>query len=104
MITIQVVGKQDVDVYKILREKVDREAQTWSWKDKAKTKLVHRKTSSGYIAVASSQGILIAKIYPQNGKPYFLVERFIGRLVDWFCDKLFSINVQFLPDTPSKVR
>lgn len=102
MITIQVIPCAGVDAYKILRDKVTREAQTWSWKNKAKTLLVHVKARSGYIKVGSSDNVLTAKINPRGSYPYFLREKFIGRLVAWFPEELFALNIQFLQESKEK--
>jgi len=77
---------------------VTHEARTWSWSNKAKTRLKHAQQSSGYIEVSSADGVLIAQICPGDGDPYFLVEKFIGRLVAWFQIELAAINLQFLTD------
>src|SRR5262249_11575501 len=83
MITVQVVPRYGLDVYKLLRDKVTHQAQTWSWKNKAKTRLVHRNDKSGYVEVDSVDGILIAQIRSSIEKPYFLPEKLVGRLVAW---------------------
>ena len=98
MIAIQIVPKTGQDAYKLLRDKVTHEARTWSWSNKAKTRLVHKRSTSGYIEVTDAEGILLARIISDNSRPYFLLERFVGRLVAWFQDRLFAINIQFMPD------
>jgi hypothetical protein len=94
MIVLQVVPRGGRDAYKLLRDKVTHEAQTWSWKNKAKTRLSHSSPSaSGYIEVSSADGVVIAQVRPTNGAdPYFLTEKFIGRLVAWFKDELLAIQ------------
>lgn len=99
MITIQIVPKDKTDAYKLLRDKVTREANTWHWVDKARTKLRHSQVTRGYIKVAGAEGILIAKIVPKDPKDlFYLSEKFVGRLVGWFADELVAINIQFLAD------
>jgi hypothetical protein len=97
MISIQVVPGQDVDAYKLLRDKVTHEATTWYWANKAKSRLRHSQVKKGYIEVASAEGILIARIYPKEPKDlFYLSEKFIGRLIGWFDDELVAINIQFV--------
>ncbi|MBI4402460.1 MAG: hypothetical protein HY581_12615 [Nitrospirae bacterium] len=102
MITIQVIPRGGRDAYKLLRHKVIHEAQTWSWANKAKTRLSHTRKDSGYIEVSSADNVLIAQLHPQDSDPYFLVEKFVGRLVAWFEPELFAINIQFIPDEKKK--
>ena len=102
MITVQVVPRSGRDAYKLLRDKVTHEAQTWSWANKAKTKLSHLGRDRGYISVSSADNVLTAQIYPKEADPYFLTEKFIGRLVAWFESDLFAINIQFIPDEKPK--
>jgi hypothetical protein len=104
MISIQVIPRSGLDAYKLLRDKVTHDAQTWSWRNKAKTRLVHKNAPSGYIEVASADTVLTAQIYPQDGNPYFFVEKLIGRLVAWFPEDLFAINIQFIPDLTRRRR
>ena len=105
MITIQVVPNGSNDAYKLLRDKVSHEANTWSWANKGKTKLVH-VNSDGYIEVGSAEGILVARIFPKKNKAneFYLSEKFLGRLVAWFQSDLAAINVQFVADpSPKKI-
>ena len=99
MISIQVVPARGVDAYKLLRDKVTHEAATWYWVNKTKTRLWHNQVKKGYIEVANAEGILVAQIYPKESKDlFYLSEKFIGRLIGWFEDRLFTINIQFIPD------
>lgn len=99
MISIQVVPVQDVDAYKLLRDKVTHEAATWYWVNSAKSRLRHTQVKKGYIEVTGAEGILIAQIYPKEPKDlFYLSEKFIGRLIGWFSDRLLAINVQFVPE------
>lgn len=102
MILIQVVPNGKNDAYKLLREKVSHEANTWLWANKGKTRLEH-VNSDGYIEVGSAEGILVAKIYPKDkSNEFYLSEKLMGRLVAWFQDDLAAINVQFVADLPRK--
>ena len=104
MILIQLVPSGKNDAYKLLRDKVSHEAATWSWDNKAKTKLTHANID-GYIEVGSADGVVVARVFPKTKNyEYYLVEKFIGRLVAWFQADLAAINVQFLADTPLKKR
>lgn len=99
MISIQVVPGHGVDAYKLLRHKVTHEANTWYWVNKTKSRLRHNQVKKGYIEVASAEGVLIAQIYPKEPKDlFYLSEKFIGRLIGWFADRLVAINIQFVPD------
>jgi len=101
MILIQVVPNGNNDAYKLLRDKVSHEANTWSWANKAKTKLIH-VNSDGYIEVGSAESILVARIFPKSvANEYYLAEKFMGRLVAWFQADLAAINVQFVATPPS---
>ena len=102
MITIQVVARGNYDAYQLLRDKVTHEAKTWSWSNKAKTRLSHTNGGNGYIEVGSADKVLVAQIYPGNSAIYFLPEKFIGRLVAWFNQDLFAINIQFIPEAKNK--
>lgn len=104
MLTIQVIPRSGLDAYKLVRDKVTHEAQTWEWANRAKTRLQHPR-STGYIEVSSADGILIAQIFPQSTESlYFLAEKFVGRLVAWFADDLVAINIQLISDERSKRR
>jgi hypothetical protein len=99
MISIQVVPKNKVDAYKLLRDKVTHEATTWYWVNKAKSRLRHSQVKKGYIEVASAEGVLVVQIYPKETKDlFYLSEKFIGRLIAWFEDELVAINIQFVPE------
>jgi len=101
MILIQVVPNGNHDAYKMLRDKVSHEANTWSWTNKAKTKLEH-VNADGYIEVGEADGILVARVFPKDERSRdVLVEKYIGRLIAWFQADLAAINVQFVADPPS---
>jgi len=102
MISIQAVPKSDVDVYKLLRDKVTHKAHTFEWANKAKTRLHHKGSKSGYIKVGTVEGVLVAQIKPQESAHYFLCEKFIGRLIAWFENELMAINIQLKEETEKK--
>jgi hypothetical protein len=102
MLKLQVIPQTGVDAYKLLRNKVTNEARTWSWSNKAKTRLRHSRQNSGYIQVATAAGVLTAEIHPASDGPYFLTEKFIGRLIAWFPEDLLAINLQFAPESHRK--
>jgi hypothetical protein len=95
MVALQVVPRPGVDAYRLLRKKVTREARTWWWRNRRKTRLSHKQCAKGYFQVGGCEGILLARIHPGDPKGAFLfVEKFIGRLVAWFEEDLVGINVQ----------
>ena len=97
MVTLQVVPRPGVDAYRLLRAKVTKEARTWWWRNRTKTRISHKGRAKGYIQVSGgAEGVLLARIHP--GDPadlFFFVEKFVGRLVDWFEEDLAAIHVQF---------
>jgi hypothetical protein len=102
MLSLQVIPRAGMDAYRLLRNKVTHEARTWSWKNKAKTRLVHTNNRNGYIEVGSADGVVVAEIFAQSeNDAYFFAEKFIGRLVAWFQPELAAINIQFR-ETPTK--
>jgi hypothetical protein len=104
MIVIQIVPANEVDAYHLLRAKVVNEAKTWDFTNKAKTRLRH-VNSGGYIDVANAKGVVAARVHPKEPKDqFFLVEKFVGRLVAWFSGQLVAVNMQFVPDPPVKRR
>jgi hypothetical protein len=104
MIQIQVVPREGVDAYALLRSKVLHEATTWYWGNKRKTRLRHLQ-SEGHIDVANAGGVIVARVHPNTTRDlFYLAEKFMGRLVAWFEDELSAINVQFLPRTGPKGR
>lgn len=96
MLSLQVIPRAGVDAYRLLRDKVTHEARTWSWKNKGKTRLVHKQNAAGYIEVGRADGVVVAEIHAANeADTYFFAEKFIGRLVAWFLPDLTAINMQF---------
>jgi hypothetical protein len=97
MLVLQIVPRTGVDAYKILRYKVTHEARTWSWRNKAKTRLQHSQNKSGYVEVGRTDGVVVARVVPATkSDEFFLAEKFIGRLVAWFAEDLAAINLQFV--------
>lgn len=95
-IVIQVVAAHGKDAYRLLRDKVTHEAETWYWANKTKTRLKHTN-STGYIEIASAAAVVIARVFPKTkGGAYFLTEKLVGRLVAWFEHDLAAMNIQFL--------
>jgi len=105
MLIVQVVPRAGKDAYKLLRYKVTHEAKTWDWSNRKKTRLTHKQKDRGHIEVGSAKGILVANIKSKNpADAFFLVEKFVGRLVAWFENELVAINLQFLQDEAPKKR
>jgi hypothetical protein len=102
MLIVQVVPHPGVDVYRLLRKKI-RDARTWSWKNKAKTKLQHIQHRSGCIEIGSTEGMVVAHIVPgEQSDQFYLAEKFIGRMIAWFASDLAAINLQFLDEPPRR--
>ena len=96
MIQIQVVPREHVDAFRLLRSKVLHEAATWYWANKKKTRLKHIQ-SDGHIDIAHGGGVVMARVVPKERRDlFYLGEKFIGRMVAWFEDELCAINVQLL--------
>ena len=99
MIIVQVFPTAGNDAYRLLRHKVTHEVHTWSWGNKAKTRLKHTGSKRGYIEVGSIHGVLVAQIRPNEpADTYRLTETFLGRLTAWFENELVAINMQFVPE------
>ncbi len=108
MLTIQVVPRAGLDAYKLLRDKVTHEAQTWEWANRRYTRLQRKEKTrgikQGYIEIGNVDGVLVAQIYPRDEDLYYFVEKFVGRLVAWFADDLVAINIQLIEDERPKRR
>ena len=105
MIIIQAVPKTGLDAYKLLRDKVTHEAETFYWGNKAKTKLCHVAVKKGYIEIGGVDGVLVGHVHPvADTDPFKLTEKFIGRFVAWFKDDIVSINIQFVDDKKKKTK
>jgi hypothetical protein len=104
MIQIQVVPREGVDAYALLRSKVIHEAATWYWGNKGKTRLRHLQ-SDGHLEVSEAGGVVVARVSPKDRRDlFYLAEKFMGRMVAWFEDDLAAINVQFVgqPQKPKR--
>lgn len=105
MLVLQAVPVPGQDMYKLLKARM-KDANTWRWANKARTRLKHvQLESGGHIRVGNANGVLVAHIMPkERGDLFYLAEKFTGRLVAWFQEELAAINIQFLPDPPVKPR
>ena len=99
MLVLQAVPIHDVDIYKLLRARI-REASTWKWGNKARTRLKHVQVPrGGYIHIEGAAGVLVARVHPKEPRDlFYLAEKFAGRLIAWFEKDLLSINIQFVPE------
>lgn len=105
MLVLQAVPVGNLNAFKLLRARI-REASTWSWSNKARTRLKHvARPKGGHIEVSSAGGVLVAHIKPKDKTDqFYLTEKFIGRLIGWFEGDLLSVNIQFVPDPPAPKR
>jgi len=103
MISLQIVPRYGHDAYRLLRDKVTREARTWAWKNRKRTRLVRKnEPKRGYIEVGRADGVVVAEIRPARpADDWIFAEKFIGRLVAWFPSDIAAINVQ-LHDVASR--
>jgi hypothetical protein len=101
MVGLQIVPRTGKDAYKMLRDKVTHDAQTWAWQNKAKTRLTRtNEPKRGYIEIGSADGVVVAEICPARvDDTWFFAEKLIGRLVAWFPADIAAINVQFRDST-----
>jgi hypothetical protein len=97
MLVLQIVPSGDQDAYKLLRAKILHEASTWSFANKAKSRLKHvQRPKGGYVEVDSADGVLVAQIHAKTpSDQFYLAEKFIGRMVAWFESELLAVNIQF---------
>jgi hypothetical protein len=105
MLVLQAVPAPGHDAFRLLRARI-REAATWEWGNKARTRLRHvQRPQGGFIAIANANGVLVAHIHPKTPNDlFYLAEKFTGRLVAWFESELVAINVQFVADPPKPKR
>ena len=105
MLVLQAVPAQGRDAFRLLHARI-REASTWVWGDKAKTRLKHvQRPKGGHITIANANGVLVARVEPKTaGDLFYLAEKFTGRLVAWFEADLVAINIQFLAESPQPKR
>ncbi|MEO6066702.1 MAG: hypothetical protein ABIQ41_01830 [Gemmatimonadales bacterium] len=99
MIVLQAVPAPGRDAFRLLRGRI-REASTWAWSNKARTRLKHiQRPEGGYIAIANANGVLVAHVHPKTpSDQFYLAEKFTGRLVAWFESDLVAINIQLFPE------
>jgi hypothetical protein len=99
MLVLQAVPRGDLDAWKMLRARI-RAATTWSWGNKARTRLKHvQRPKGGHIDISRANGVLIAHIHTKTPNDlFYLAEKFTGRLVAWFEGQLLAINVQFVEE------
>jgi hypothetical protein len=104
MILIQIVARPDVNIERLLRDRVTHQAQTFYWGNKGKTRLRHTG-HEGYIEIGTAEGVVVAVVNASGPEPpWGLTEKFIGRLTAWFRDELVAINIQFLSETGGRQR
>lgn len=105
MLVLQAVPAPGRDAYRLLRARI-REATTWEWSNKAKTRLRHvQRRKGGFISIANAEGVLVAHVRPKTTSDlFYLAEKFTGRLVAWFENDLLAINIQFVPEPPAPKR
>lgn len=102
MIQIQVVPRAGHDVYKLLRSRVLHQAATWEFANKAKTRIKHVQRN-GHLEISNAGGVLVARVVPKDvGDEFYLAEKFMGRIIAWFGDEVAGINVQFMPEAPTR--
>ena len=101
MLVLEAVPVPGQDIFKLLRARI-REASTWNWGNKARTRLKHvQRPNGGYIKIANADGVLVAHVHPKAPADlFYLAEKFTGRLIAWFEADLAAINVQFMADRP----
>jgi hypothetical protein len=105
MLVLQAVPAPGRDAYRLLRARI-RDASTWEWGNKAKTRLKHvQRPKGGHITIANAGGVLVAHVQPKTPSDlFYLAEKFTGRLVAWFERDLLAINIQFIPEPPEPAR
>jgi hypothetical protein len=105
MLVLQAVPVREVDAYKLLRARI-RDASTWEWGNKARTRLKHvQRPSGGHIQISNAGGVLVAHVHPKTPRDlFYLAEKFTGRLIAWFETELLSVNIQFVPDPVKPAR
>ena len=105
MLVLQAVPAPGCDAFRLLRGRI-REASTWVWGNKARTRLKHvQRPQGGHIAISNAGGVLVAHVRPKTPADlFYLAEKFTGRLVAWFEADLVAINIQFVADPPKPKR
>ena len=99
MLVLQVVPAPGRDAYRLLRARI-REAPTWNWSNKARTRIKHvQRPKGGHIDIANADGVLVAHVHPKTPSDlFYLAEKFTGRLVAWFESDLTAINIQIVAE------
>ena len=105
MLVLQAVPVHGLNAYRLLRARI-RQASTWVWANKARTRLRHiQRPKGGHIRIADANGVLVAQVHPKTeGDLFYLAEKFTGRLIAWFEDDLVAINIQFVREPVKPVR
>jgi hypothetical protein len=105
MLVLQAVPAPGRDAFRLLRARI-KEAPTWNWSNKSKTRLKHvQRPKGGYIGIANANGVLVAHVWPKTPADlFYLAEKFTGRLVAWFESDLLAINIQFVAEPPKPKR
>lgn len=105
MLVLQAVPAPGQDAYKLLRARI-REAATWEWANKRRTRLRHvQRRQGGHISIANANGVLVAHVHPRTPADlFYLAEKFTGRLIAWFEQALLAVNIQVVPDPPAPKR
>ncbi len=105
MLVLQAVPAPGRDAFRLLRARI-RDASTWAWSNKAKTRLKHvQRPKGGHISIANANGVLVAHVQPKTPSDlFYLAEKFTGRLVAWFEADLVAINIQFVAEPPPPKR
>jgi hypothetical protein len=105
MLVLQAVPVRDANAYKLLRARI-REASTWNWANRKRTRLRHvQRPRGGDIRISDAGGVLVAHIHPKTPSDlFYLAEKFTGRLIAWFERDLVAINIQCLPEPEKKTR
>lgn len=99
MLVLQAVPAPGRDAFRLLRARI-RQASTWDWGNKRRTRLKHvQRPRGGHIAISNAGGVLVAHIHPKTPNDlFYLAEKFTGRLVAWFEADLVAINIQVVPE------
>lgn len=103
MLVLQAIPAPGRDAFKLLKGRI-REASTWDWANKARTRLKHvQRPKGGYIEITNANGVLVAHVKPKTpGDLFYLAEKFTGRLVAWFETDLAAVNIQFINEPPAQ--
>ncbi len=105
MLVLQAVPVRGANAYKLLRARI-REASTWNWANRKRTRLRHvQRPRGGDIRISDAGGVLVAHIHPKTPNDlFYLAEKFTGRLIAWFERDLVAINIQCMPEPEKPAR